>query len=238
MQKGTAMELNRRTFVKTAFAGSAAAFAAGFAGLAGTAQADEAALEPLPVAETDPDAERGTDVNINMATIDQYLGRPDVAYRDVRHLYATNEAGETYVDLASTLEGFKIVPYIKLAPMSADTAKGDELFTLEWDADGAIVSATPNYAESELVLRDLFPQDKPIFLMCTSGGRASMAKALLLFLGWNPDLLYNIGGQQNYEGTRKLEIVSYPVRRGGDDIYAVWRADYANIDPAFLHPVQ
>lgn len=230
------MELNRRTFVKTALAGGAALVAS--AGLAGTVLADEVAsgLEPLPAAETDPNSERGTDANINMSTIDQYLGRPDVAYRDVRHLYATEESGTTVVDLASTIQGFKIVPYIKLAPMGADSATGDELFALEWDADGNIVAATPNYAESELVVRDLFPQDKPIFIMCTSGGRASMTKNLLIFLGWDPALLYNIGGQQDYEGTNTLEIVSYPVERGGEDIYAVWRADYADINPAFLHP--
>lgn len=237
MWKGTAMQLNRRTFVKTAFAGTAAA--ALTAGFAASALADEASagLDPLPAAEVDPDSERGTDVNVNMATIDQYLGRPDVAYRDVRHLYATDESGATYVDLASTIQGFKIVPYIKIAPMGADSATGDELFTLEWDADGNITAATPNYAESELVVRDLFPQDKPIFIMCTSGGRASMTKNLLTFLGWDPALLYNIGGQQDYEGANTLEIVSYPVERGGEDIYAVWRADYADINPAFLHPV-
>lgn len=231
------MELNRRTFLKSVLAGGAAA--ALTSGFAGAALADEvpAGFEPLPPAETDPDTEQGTDVNVNMATIDQYLGRPDVAYRDVRHLYTTDESGATVVDLASTIEGFKIVPYIKIAPMGADSATGEELFTLEWDADGNIVSATPNYAESELVVRDLFPQDKAIFIMCTSGGRASMTKDLLLFLGWDPALLYNIGGEKDYAGSHKLEIVSYPVRRGDKDIYAVWRADYADINPAFLNPV-
>lgn len=235
--KGTTVELSRRSFVSTALAGGAAALAAGFAQ---TARADEAeaGLAPLPLAETDPNSERGCDVNINMATIDQYLGRPEIAYRDVRHLYTTDEAGNPVVDLASTIQGFKIVPYIKLAPMSADSVSGDELFTLEWDADGNIVSATPNYVESELVVRDLFPQDRPVFLMCTSGGRASMARNLLLFLGWNPELVYNIGGQKDYKGKNLLEIVSYPVRRGGEDIHAVWRADYANIDTTFLHPVE
>ena len=88
------------------------------------------------------------------------------------------------------------------------------------------------------MVRDLFPQDRPVFLMCTSGGRASMARNLLLFLGWNPGLVYNIGGQKDYKGKNLLEIVSYPVRRGGEDIRAVWRADYANIDTTFLHPVE
>lgn len=237
MWKGIAMELNRRTFLKSVLAGgAAAALTSGFAGVA-LADEEPAGLDPLPAAETDPDTEQGTDVNVNMATIDQYLGRPDVAYRDVRHLYTTDESGATVVDLASTIEGFKIVPYIKIAPMGADSATGEELFTLEWDADGNIVSATPNYAESELVVRDLFPQDKAIFIMCTSGGRASMTKDLLLFLGWDPALLYNIGGEKDYAGSHKLEIVSYPVRRGDKDIYAVWRADYADINPAFLNPV-
>ena len=41
----------------------------------------------LPPPETDASSEFGVDVNINMETIDQYLDREDVAYRDVRMLF-------------------------------------------------------------------------------------------------------------------------------------------------------
>jgi len=225
------MELNRRSFVKTALAAGTLLTA----GIAGTAVAQEAAPEPLPAPQSDPAGERVDDVNINMETIDQYLGRPDVAYRDVRHLYKTDESGAKVVDLSSTLKGFKVVPYIHIAPMGADTANGTELFTLEWDEDGAIVSATPNYQESLMIVEELFPRDRPIFIMCTSGGRANMTKKLLLFLGWDPALLYNVGGQKDYAGTQLTEIVVPAKMRGESDVYAVWRVDYATIDPELLH---
>ena len=228
------MELNRRSFIKSALVASAALTA----GIAASAFAEEPALEPLPPAEVDPASERGTDVNVNMATIDQYLDRPDVAYRDVRHLYKVDEAGNKVVDLSSTLRGFKVVPYIHLAPMGADSVSGTELFALEWGEDGAIVSATANYAESLMIVEELFPRDMPIFLMCTSGGRAGMTKKLLTFLGWDPALLYNIGGEKDYAGTEKTEIVVPAKMRGENDVYAVWRVDYAEINPELLHAAE
>ncbi|MBR4393731.1 MAG: hypothetical protein IKT07_06850, partial [Oscillospiraceae bacterium] len=59
----------------------------------------------------------------------------------------------------------------------------ETLFTLTWNEDGSIASATPNYEESMLVLEDLFPKDEAIFLMCGGGGYAGMTKSLLIFLG-------------------------------------------------------
>ena len=40
----------------------------------------------LPSAEPDPDSDFGVDLNVNMDTIDDYLGIPGVAYRDMRLL--------------------------------------------------------------------------------------------------------------------------------------------------------
>lgn len=237
------MELNRRSFLKTAAAGSAA-LALG-AGLAGTAFADAAeGLEPLPASEPDPESMFGVDKNINMATIDQYVGRPDVVYRDVRMLFDPADYGAIggNADLSSTIKGFKIVPYPYLATLSAlpvDGAyAGDTLFSLEWDETGSIVAATPNFKESQQVLDDLFPKDKPIFLMCGGGGYAGMTKALLTFLGWDPELLYNVGGNWEYQGGNALELIVYAEKRGEDNLYATWRADYAFIDFTRLHAAE
>ena len=188
------MEMNRRRFLKGALAG-----AAGLA-IAGPALADEAELAPLPAPEPDPESMFGVDKNINMATIDEYVGRPDVAYRDVRMLFdpADYAAIGGNADLSATIVGFKIVPYPYLATLTAlpveGAYSGETLFSLEWDEAGNIVAATPNYKESQIILDDLFPKDKPIFLMCGGGGYAGMTKALLIFLGWDPELLYNVGG--------------------------------------------
>lgn len=234
------MTLDRRSFVRTALAGGAAV-ALG----AGSALADEPAeLAPLPAPEPDPESMFGVDKNINMATIDQYVGRPDVCYRDVRMLFdpADYAAIGGNADLSSTIAGFKIVPYPYLATLTALPVEGAydgaTLFSLTWDEDGAIASAEPNYKESQLVLDDLFPKDKPIFLMCGGGGYAGMTKALLIFLGWDPELLYNVGGNWEYAGDNALELIVYSEDRDGDDVYATWRADYVTIDFDRLHPVE
>ena len=199
--------------------------------------------DALPASEPDETNMFGVDKNINMETLDQYLGRDDVAYRDVRMLFdpADYAAIGGNADLASTVEGFRIVPYPYLATLSAlpvaGAYDGDTLYTLTWNEDGSIATATANYEESMLVLEDLFPKDKAIFLMCGGGGYAGMTKSLLIFLGWDPALLYNIGGNWSYQGDHGVELIQYSEDANGNDYFATWRADYAYIDFSRLHPV-
>ena len=199
--------------------------------------------DALPASEPDETNMFGVDKNINMETLDQYLGRDDVAYRDVRMLFdpADYAAIGGNADLASTVEGFRIVPYPYLATLSAlpvaGAYDGDTLFTLTWNEDGSIATATANYEESMLVLEDLFPKDKAIFLMCGGGGYAGMTKSLLIFLGWDPALLYNVGGNWSYQGDHGVELIQYSEDANGNDYFATWRADYAYIDFSRLHPV-
>ena len=188
---------------------------------------------PLPKAQTDENSQFGVDKNINMETIDQYLGREDVAYRDVRMLFdpADYAAIGGEADLTRTIEGFKIVPYPYLATLSALPVEGAYdgtcLFTVEWTADGKVASAEPNYRESGMILEELFPKNKAIFLMCGGGGYAQMTKELLIFLGWEESLLYNIGANWTYTGDHALELIVYPEYADEQNIYATWRADYA-----------
>ena len=199
--------------------------------------------DALPASEPDETNMFGVDKNINMETLDNYLGRDDVAYRDVRMLFdpADYAAIGGNADLASTVEGFRIVPYPYLATLTAlpvDGAyAGDTLFTLTWNEDGSIASADANYEESMLVLEDLFPKDKAIFLMCGGGGYAGMTKSLLSFLGWDPALLYNVGGNWAYQGDHGVELIQYSEDANGNDYFCTWRADYALIDFSRLHPV-
>ena len=197
--------------------------------------------DALPTAEPDESSQFGVDKNINIGTIDQYLDRDDVVYRDVRMLFdpADYAAIGGDANLSATIRGFKIVPYPYLATLSelpvANAYAGETLFSLTWNEDGSIASAEANYKESMQVLEDLFPKDKPIFLMCGGGGYAGMTKSLLVFLGWDADLLYNIGGNWGYTGDNALELIIYPEDANEDEIYATWRADYATIDFALLH---
>ena len=199
--------------------------------------------DALPASEPDETNMFGVDKNINMETLDQYLGRDDVAYRDVRMLFdpADYAAIGGNADLASTVEGFRIVPYPYLATLSAlpvaGAYDGDTLYTLTWNEDGSIATATANYEESMLVLEDLFPKDKAIFLMCGGGGYAGMTKSLLIFLGWDPALLYNVGGNWSYQGDHGVELIQYSEDANGNDYFATWRADYAYIDFSRLHPL-
>lgn len=188
---------------------------------------------PLPAPQTDENSQFGVDKNINMETIDNFLGREDVAYRDVRMLFdpADYAAIGGEADLTRTIEGFKIVPYPYLATLSVlpveGAYNGDCLFTVEWSAEGDVVSAKENYRESMMILEELFPKDRAIFLMCGGGGYAQMTKELLIFLGWEESKLYNIGANWTYTGDHALELIVYPEYAGEENIYATWRADYA-----------
>ena len=207
----------------------------------GTAAEPESAVEPLPSPEVDADSQFGVDKNINMDTIDSYLGRDDVIYRDVRMLFDPADYASIGgdADLSKTITGFKVVPYPYLATLGslpvANAYEGDTLFTVEWNADGTIASVTENYKESMMILEELFPKDTAIFLMCGGGGYAGMTKTLLLYLGWDENLLYNIGANWEYTGENALELIVYPEDANDDNIYATWRADYAYIDFSRLH---
>ncbi|MBQ2697763.1 MAG: hypothetical protein IJF59_03720 [Clostridia bacterium] len=177
-----------------------------------------------------------------MTTIDGFLGRDDVAYRDVRMLFdpADYAAIGGDADLSRTIEGFKIVPYPYLGTLQAlpvaGAYEGKTLFDVQWNADGSVASASPNYQESLRILEELFPKDRAVFLMCGGGGYAGMTKTLLLHLGWEETLLYNIGANWEYDGAHDLELIVYPENAADDNIYATWRADYAYIDFDRLHP--
>ncbi len=200
-------------------------------------------LLSLPAPQTDEDSQFGVDKNINMETIDNFLGREDVVYRDVRMLFdpADYAAIGGEADLTRTIEGFKIVPYPYLATLAQLPVEGaycgDCLFTVAWTAEGEVSSAKENYRESMMILEELFPKDKAIFLMCGGGGYAGMTKSLLIFLGWDPALLYNVGGNWSYQGDHGVELIQYSEDANGNDYFATWRADYAYIDFSRLHPV-
>ena len=198
---------------------------------------------PLPAGEPDINNEFGIDKNINVETIDNWLNRDDVAYRDMRMLFdpAEFEAIGGEADLTRTIEGFKVVPYpyiASLPPIPVGNAyAGECLYSLTWNEDGSIATADANYEESGMILEELFPKDKAIFLMCGGGGYAGMTRALLIFLGWDESKLYNVGGNWGYTGTHSLELVVNPEVASGNSIYATWRADYAYIDFSRLHPI-
>ena len=195
-------------------------------------------LEELPASLPNPNDDFGVDSNINMDTIDQYLGRADVAYRDVRMLFDPADYASIggNADLATTIECFMVVPFPylgSLPPLPVDGAyDGDVLFRIEWDDERNIKSAIPVYDHSLLLLEELFPKDKAIFLMCGGAGYAAFTKKLLLHLGWEENLLYNIGGNWEYTGGRGIDLITYD--NNGNPTYFLWRADSPIIDFSML----
>lgn len=194
----------------------------------------------LPLPEIDVNNVFGVDKNINIDTIDSYLGRDDVAYIDVRMLFDPADfaaiGGEP--DLTRTIQGFSVVPYPFIATLPrlpvSGAYDGPCLYTLTWDKNGNIASAAPNFKESVMILNELFPKDKAIFIMCGMGGYSGMMKSLLIHLGWDEKRLYNVGANWNYAGNYALEL-ELSGDADGDKILATWRADYVYIDFPHLH---
>ena len=199
--------------------------------------------DTLPLPEVDGESMFGIDKNINISTIDEYLGRDDVMYIDVRMLFDPADFGAIggEADLTRTIRGFKILPYPYIATLSAlpvtGAYDGQHLFTLTWDDDGQLISATPNFVESNIILSEIIPKDKAVFIMCGGGGYSGMMKSLLIYLGWQEDLLYNIGANWTYNGDNSLELIIYPEDAGDDKIYATWRADYTYIEFSKLNTI-
>lgn len=209
-----------------------------------TACQSQEAVKELPASTADETSMFGVDKNINIKTIDQWTGRDDAAYIDVRMLVDPGDYGAIGGDpvLSGTVEGFEVVPYPFLANLTglpeavaATQYNGPTLFTLTWDSDGNIESVTPNFEESEMIIKDLFPQDKAIFLMCGGGGYAGFTKSLLIKLGYDPNMLYNIGGFWEYQGEKTVHVkVSYG-ENNAKEYNALHRLNYHLIDFNQLH---
>lgn len=191
---------------------------------------------PAPEVSDGARGELGIDKNVNESTIDQYLGRADSVYRDVRMLKdeANYEAigGDSY--LSGFVKGFEVAPYPYLVNVAGlpeavgQTYSGTTLFTQDGD------NYTANYKESMSILEYLFPKDKNIFLMCGGGGYAGMTKNLLVSLGWDESKIYNVGGYWYYEGDNAVIV-----KQTEDDktTYDFWKVAYHNIDFKTLTPI-
>ena len=77
------------------------------------------------------------------------------------------------------------------------------------------------------ILEYYFPKDKYIFLICGGGGYAGMTKELLVSLGWDSDMIYNVGGYWYYDGDNNIEITKIV---NGKVKYDFWKVIYHEID--------
>ncbi len=224
--------LNRREFLAMAAGAVGTSVLVGCSsGLGSSTQAEPSSLPP---STPDPNNQFGVDIAINMTSIDNYLNRPDVVYRDVRMAKDPakyeNIGGNSNLDM--TLEGFKIVPWPYIGTLQELPVEGaytgDTLFTVAWDNNGEVISAEPNFKLSHQILEELFPKDNTIFLMCGGGGYAGMTRTFLIHQGWDPKKLYNVGGAWEYTGYKSVQLIAENAE--GETEYYTWRADIANID--------
>lgn len=185
---------------------------------------------PAPEVSSGQRGELGIDKNINESTIDQYLGRSDSVYRDLRMLkdpgYYEAIGGDSY--LSGFVRGFEMVPFPYLVNVSGlpeavgSTYSGDTLFTF----DGT--NYTPNYQESMVILESLFPKDKNIFLMCGGGGYSGMMKKMLVALGWDANKIYVTGGHWYYDGNNNIEVKR--ITPEGQTVYDFYKVPMHEID--------
>lgn len=197
----------------------------------------EEALPKPEISEGIRGEQFGIDKNINESTIDEYLGRSDSVYRDMRMLKDPGNyeaiGGDSY--LSGFVEGFEVVPLPYLTNVTGlpeevgETYTGETLFTQ--DESGNYVA---NYEESMEILEAIFPRDKNIFLMCGGGGYAGMTKTMLVALGWDENKIYNVGAFWSYNGNNNVEVKK---TIDGEDYYNFSIVPYYNIDFTTLHEV-
>lgn len=196
-------------------------------------------LKELPLPEV-TGGERGTlgiDKNINEGTLDEYLGREDVVYRDMRMLKDPGNyeaiGGDSYI--SGFVKGFEVVPYPLLTEVKGlpeivgESYTGKTLFK---EVDGKYVA---NYEESMEYLEYYFPKDKVIFLMCGGGGYAGMTKNLLVSLGWDENKIYDVGGYWFYNGKNNVQVKT---TKDGKTTYDFWKVTYHDIDFKLLTEVK
>ena len=152
-------------------------------------------LEELP-APTSEEGNYSVDASsITSENLDQYLGRNDVVYIDLRD----------YNDYAKKhFKNFEAFPFFAL--VWNENANTDE--TLVQLYGGPIEETTAVYTASESIINSMFPKDKTIFLMCQSGGRVAMMMQILEDNGYDMSKIYNIGGLAQYTDSMYTDYIT------------------------------
>lgn len=138
---------------------------------------DSTATNPLPAAVTDYTPAASP---ITMADLDKYLGRDDIQFVDLREFDDKLKAGY--------IHGFEMIPFFGFLDGRIDIAVEDGLI---FDAEKI---------NDDFAFSNYFDEDKAIFLMCASGGRAGYVKQILDEKGYT---VYNLGGFPSYTGDHK-----------------------------------
>jgi len=144
----------------------------------------------LPVKEI-PESTLMSKSPITPKNLDDYMFRDDCVYLDTRYPYQFYQEG--------AVAGFMNLPFYEyIADFNKET---DALFTITKKTleDGSVIlpgnpgSFEANYEESEELIKDLIPKGKNILVIATAGVESSYFLNLLIQLGYDPSMLYNVG---------------------------------------------
>ena len=141
---------------------------------------------------------------VNSHNLDEYMFRDDVQYVDLRSSKMILEEG--YV------AGFEFIPFYDLI---ASFSGSETLYRMENKKDddgnriaaGQVGSFVAIYEESEVTIKSMFSTTKHIFLISQGGSESSYLINLLIQLGYNQNLLYNVGGVSNSEGVASYRSI-------------------------------
>ena len=142
---------------------------------------------------------------INSHNLDKYMNRKDVQYVDLRSSKMVLEEG--YV------AGFEFIPFYNII---ASFSGENTLYKMERTTDengnniyaGQIGGFVAQYEESQSIIESLFSKNKYIFLISQGGSESSYVINLLIQLGYDGNLLYNVGGVSNSEGVDSYRNVT------------------------------
>ena len=153
-------------------------------------------ITDLP-AKSEPLTNMATVSPIKADNLDNYLFREDCVYIDTRDPNLFYSEGH--------VAGFINIPFYGY--ITDFRYNPDTLFSMEQIRNedqiihiGDIGSFSPNYEESEALIRDLFPEDKNIMVISTAGVESVYLLNLLEQLGYDPHRLYNVGSYTNGMG--------------------------------------
>ena len=131
---------------------------------------------------------------INVYNLDKYLFRDDVIYIDLRSTEMILEEGH--------IAGFKFIPFYDfIASYSGDNT----LYKMR--SGGQVGGFVAQYKQSEAIINSLFEKDKYIFFVSQGGSESGYAINLLIQLGCDGNLLYNVGGVMNPESMPSYKSV-------------------------------
>lgn len=152
---------------------------------------------------------------INMDNIDQFLGRPGTRFFDFRDVYPGQSAAMLEI---GWIDGFTFIPYFGFL---TNTFEGilDEAILIHPDTWIVADVDLDEVINEDLIyiLENIFGSDKnaELILMCMSGARSGMMKAVLEEIGYTN--VWNAGGWRDYQGPNAIRPLCTSGQEDGGD---------------------